>query len=125
MPFKIQADGEWPHRSGFSAARDVEALAIDFGFQLGIYRIQKVLAVLAQMEPQKVVAQHPVQQFLLPGKAPEYFRIGPRNVPELRHDQVRIPLLQHRRQQREMVVLNEHKGWLVAGFLKRSEERRV
>ena len=34
----------------------------------------------------------------------------------MRHDQLRIRLLQHPRQQCEMIVLHENEGWLLAGL---------
>ena len=68
------------------------------------------------MKSEQIVAQHSVEQFLLPGEAAQDFRIRPGYMPELGDDQIRVALLQHPRQQREVKILDEHEGRPMARF---------
>jgi hypothetical protein len=86
--FKIDTDREWPHLSRLASARDLVQLAIDLRFQNAVYCVEKILAVIAQIEPEQIIAQQAVEQFLFPGKTTQHFRIGPGDMPELRDDQI-------------------------------------
>ena len=72
--------------------------------------------MVAQVEAQQVVAEQAVEQFFLPGEGAERFAVGPRDMPELRHDELGILLLEHAGQKSEMVVLNEDEGRVAAGL---------
>ena len=62
------------------------------------------------MKADHIRAQHAVQQFALPGANTEGLGIGPGNMPEDGDARVRPPLLDHARQQREVIVLHQHHG---------------
>ena len=55
-----------------------------------------------------VGAEEAFEKLPLPGADAKRFRIGPRNVPEHRHARVRPLLFDQPRQQRKVIVLNEH-----------------
>ena len=114
--FEVNADGKRPNRRGLAGAYDVLPFAIHFRLHAAVYRVQKVLAVEAQMKSEQIVAQHTVQQFFLPWETAQNFRIGPGYMPELGNDQVRIAFFQHPRQQCEMKILNEHESGRIACF---------
>ena len=80
---------------------------IEAGFQRAIDGVEEVVAMILDVKRQQVVAQQAVENFLLPRADAEHLGIGPRNVPELGDDQIRAGVLEHARQQREMVVLYE------------------
>src|SRR6185436_20956095 len=90
-----------------AAARDRELLAVDESFELAVDGVEEVVAVKLDVEREQVVAQQAVEQLALPGADPEDLGVGPGNVPELEDDGRREPLLDHARQQGEMVVLDE------------------
>ena len=73
-------------------------------------RVEEIMAVRAQVEAEQIVAQKAVDQFFLPGEGAEGFLVGPGDVPELGDDEIVAGLLEHARQQAEVVVLNEHEG---------------
>lgn len=50
----------------------------------------EVLAVISEMETQKVVSQQAVEQLIFPGKGAKRLAVRPGNVPELRDDQIGI-----------------------------------
>ena len=62
------------------------------------------------LKPQEIVSEHAVQQFLFPGKHVECLAIWPGNVPELSDGEIRIALLEHTGQKRQMIVLDEHES---------------
>src|SRR6185369_12825604 len=101
-------DWEGPDECRFAAARDFEAFVIDFRLHRAIDAIEEVLAVITKMESQEIIAEEAFQQFFLPGECLEYFGVRPRNMPEVRDDQVAvIALLQYPRQQAEVIILDE------------------
>ena len=89
----IDADGERPHHGHLAAACDFEAFVIDFRFQDVVHRIQEVLAMIAQVEPEQIIGQHPLEQLFFPGKGLERFGSRPGNVPEVGDDQVVVVVL--------------------------------
>ena len=100
-----------------SAARDGEALRVDACLEGAVDRVEEVLAVIAQLEAEQVVAQQAVEQLLLPGEGPHDLAVRPGDVPELRDDQAGIALLEHPGEQPEVVVLDEDQGRPVARLL--------
>ena len=85
-----------------------ELLPVDAGFQRPVHRFQKVVAMRLHMESDQVGAQQAVQQLPLPGADSKGLRIRPGNVPENRDARIGTLLLDHARQQREVIVLNQH-----------------
>ena len=96
---------------------DLGLLLVDPRFDGAIDGLHEVLAVIAKMKSQEVVAEQAVEQLFLPRKDAERLAVGPGNVPELGDDQVRIPLLEIARQESEVIILDEHKGRPAVGFL--------
>ena len=65
-------------------------LEVDQSFQVPVDGVEEVLAVVAEVEAEQIVAQQAVEQFLLPRKRPERLAVRPGNMPELRDDKIRI-----------------------------------
>ena len=117
LPLEIDADGERPDARRVAAALHLRLLAVGPRLEVPVHGLQEVLAVVAQVEADQVVAEQAVEQLLLPGEGAERLRVGPGDVPELGHGQGRVPPLEHPRQEPEMVVLDEDEGRPVAGLL--------
>ena len=66
--------------------------------------------MVLQVKPQKIISQEAIQDFRTPGADAEDLIVGPGNMPELGHHQVRLSGFEHLGQQGEMVVLNENDG---------------
>ena len=96
---------------------DREVLPIDARFQRAVHRFQEVVAMRLNVESDQIRSQHAVQQFALPRANPEGFRIGPRNVPEDGHARIRPAILDHPRQQCEVIILDQHDGLVFAAHL--------
>ena len=77
-------------------------------FERAIDGFQEIVAVRLDVEADQIRAEQAIQEFALPGADAESLRIGPGDVPEDGHARIRAALLDHSRQQREMVVLHEH-----------------
>ena len=90
-----------------------------------VHGLQEVVAVVLGVEPEQVVAEHPVEQFVGPRADAERLRVGPRDVPELRHHQVRPRGLQQPRQEGEVVVLDEDERRAALRFLKHGRGERL
>ena len=67
--------------------------------------------MVADVEPHEVIAQHAVQEFLLPRANTENLRAGPRNVPKLAGDYIRFGISDEAGQQGEVIVLGEYRSW--------------
>ncbi len=100
-----------------AAAVDGEVLAVDPGLERTVDRLEEVVAVVLDVERQQVVAEQPVEDGLLPRADAERLGVRPRDVPELAHHRVGPHLLDHPRQQREVVVLHEDNRLGVADFV--------
>ncbi len=98
-------------------AFDGEALPVEPRLKRAVHRLQEIVAVRLHVETDQVGAQQPVQQFALPGADAERFRVRPRDVPEDRNPGIRPPLLDHARQQSEMIVLHKNHRVLSSGHL--------
>ena len=85
-------------------------------FDRALDGFQEICAVVLQVEPEQIVPQHSVKQFVLPGKCPEGLAIGPGYVPELSHREFWIIPLQHCRQKGQVIVLYENHGLLAVGL---------
>src|SRR5262249_38350246 len=109
----IDADGLRPDVGGPAAAGDGEALHVYPRLQGALYRLQKVVAVVLEVEGEQVVAQQAVEDFLLPRADAEHLAVWPRNVPEVQDHQVRAGVFEHAGQQREVVVLHEDHRWFI------------
>ncbi len=62
LPLEVDADGERPDAGRVAAALDLGDLAVGPRLEVPVHRLQEVLAVVAQVEPQQVVAEQPVEQ---------------------------------------------------------------
>ena len=93
MLFEIDADGKGPDAGHIPARMYRALLIIHARFDATVYGVEEVRAMVVQVKCQKVVAEHAIQQLFLPGKDSKGLSIGPRDVPELRHDQIGIALL--------------------------------
>ena len=100
-----------------AAALHLRLLAVGPRLEVAVHRLQEVLAVVAQVEADQVVAEQAVEQLLLPGERPERLRVGPGDVPELGHGQGRVAPLEHPGQEPEMVILDEHERRPIPGLL--------
>ena len=96
---------------------DLGLLVVDPRLERAVDRLHEVLAVVPDMEAQQVIAEHAVEQLLLPGEDAKDLAIRPGDVPELGHDQVRIALLEVSGQQGEVVILDEDERRPIAGLL--------
>ena len=67
------------------------------------------------VETNQVGAQQAVQQFALPRADAKRFRVWPRDVPEDRNPGIRPLLLDHARQESEMIVLHQNHRLLSPG----------
>ncbi|MCR4414716.1 MAG: hypothetical protein NUV77_20055 [Thermoguttaceae bacterium] len=83
-------------------------LHVDLRLDRAVHGVQEVVAVVLDVERQEVVAQQAVQDFVLPRADAERLAIGPGDVPELGDHEVVAGILEHPRQQGEVVVLDEH-----------------
>ncbi len=100
------------------AALHGEVLPVHARLERPVDSLLEVVAVGLNMEPDEVRSQHAIQQFALPRADAERLRIGPWDVPEDRHSRVGALLLDHARQQREMVILHQNHGRrLIAHFV--------
>ncbi len=57
LPLEIDADGERLHARGVAVALDFEGLAVGLRLEVAVDRLEEVLAVVAQVEPEQVVAE--------------------------------------------------------------------
>ena len=96
------------HRRQLAPVRHGERLAIDPRLELPIDRVDEVVAMKLRVEPENAAAEQAVEQLLPPRANRERFRIRPRNVPERNDRRSRQRLPDHARQQREVIVLDEH-----------------
>ena len=83
---KVNADGERPHHRRLPAPTDLEALEIHLGLNGAVHGVEKILAVVAQVEAEKIVSQQSAKQCLFPGKRLEDHPVRPGDVPELGND---------------------------------------
>ena len=104
---RVHADGKGPDEGFPAAPHDAEFFRIDPGFHQAVGRIQEVVAVVLNVKPDQIAAQHPFQDFLLVGADRKDLRIGPGDVPEQGDGRIRAFLLDHLRQEREVIVLDE------------------
>ena len=91
-------------------------LVVDPGLDRAVDGLDEVLAVIAEMKTKQIVAQQALEQLFLPGKDAKRLAVRPGNVPELGDDQVGIALLEIPRQQRKVVVLDEHECRPITGL---------
>ncbi len=62
------------------------------------------------MEAEQIVAEETLEEFFLPREGAEGFLVGPGDVPELGDDEIAAGVLEHARQQAEVIILDEHEG---------------
>ena len=93
VPLEVDADGKGPDKGRLPRANHLGGFLVDPGLDRPIDRIEEVLAMVAEVKSQQIVAQKPFQKFFLPGKNTVGLGIGPGNVPELSDDQVGIAVL--------------------------------
>ena len=108
------ADGERPDIGEMLAAAYGEMLAIDSRLERAIDGIQKIIAMGLNMEADQVRSQQPIEQLALPRADPKRLRIRPRDMPKDSDPGVRPPFLDHLRQQRKVVILDQYNRILLA-----------
>src|SRR6267143_2994591 len=96
------------------SAYDREVLPVDTALDRALDGIEKVVAVILRVEADQVGAQHPLEDLPLPGADPEGLEVRPGDVPEERDPHVGALGLDERREQREVIVLDQHQGRLRA-----------
>ncbi len=102
-------------------ALDREVLPIDARLQHMVDRVQKVVAMRPDMEPDQIRAQQAIQQFPLPRADLKGLGSGPGNMPENRNSCVWQAIFHHSRQQGEMIVLDQnHRMFLACHLLHES-----
>ncbi len=89
---------------------------LDARFEVAVHGLEKVLAVKSRVEPQDCAAEQALQQLDPPRTDAERLGVRPGDVPEGDDGRRRQTRLDHRRQQREVVVLDEDDRILAAGF---------
>ena len=99
LALEIDADRERPHQGRLAAADDLGLFLVDPGLDRAVDGVEEVLAMIAQVKAEQVVAQQAVEQLFLPGEDAKRLAVGPGDVPELGDDQVGIALLEIARQQ--------------------------
>ncbi len=90
------------------AVRDRRVFVADARFEVAIDRIDEVAAMVLRMEAEDRAAEQSFEDLLAPRANAERFRIRPWNVPERDDRRLRQPLVNEARQQREVIVLDEH-----------------
>ena len=91
-------------------------LVVDARLERAIDGVEEIVAVILDVETEQIVAEQAVQDVLLPRADAERLAVRPRDVPELADRDVGPRLLHESRQQREVIVLHEHDGAVVADF---------
>ena len=114
---KVNADGKGPHQRGLVPIVNQPVSGVNPGVQVGRHAIHKVLAIAGKVKAQQVVAQHPVQDFRLPGADAENVRAGPGNVPELPDDHILVDFPYVAGQQRQVIILYQHNRRVAADFV--------
>src|SRR3954447_11085424 len=76
--------------------------------------------MVAQVKAHQVVAEHPLDQLLLPRENAKRLAIRPWNVPELADEKVRVMRLQHPRHKSQVIVLNEDHSRAAPRFVQHS-----
>src|SRR5262245_40347996 len=98
-------------------AVDSVTLALDAAFDGAVDGVQKIVAMRLDVESYQVGTENSIEKFMLPRTDAEGFRVRPRDVPEDGDVGFGHPFFDHAGQQREMVVLHENDGTLLAGGL--------
>ena len=119
----VDADRHGRHGTDASAEPDPLALRVDFGIQFVLDGEHEIPAIAFELKRHQIVRQQPGEDLAPPRTDAQPIGIRPRNVPEQRGARRRPPLAQPRRDQREMVVLDEDRRVVVRQFLvdRRSE----
>ncbi len=102
------ADRKRPHVRHVAVPAGGELLPVDLRLERAIDGLEEIVAVRLRVKPDQVGAEQPVEDVALPGADAERLGIRPRNVPEDADARVRPRLLDHPRQEREVIVLHEH-----------------
>ncbi len=92
-------------------------LVLDARFEIAIDRLEEVLAVKAGVKAEDGAAEHALENLAPPRADSEGFRIRPGNVPEREDRRLGQLRADHRRHQREVIVLHQHDRIVAAGFL--------
>jgi len=109
---KRHADGEGFHQGRVSLFVDAEPFPINPGFEGPVHSVEEIVAVELGVEPDEVCSEHAVKEVLLPGTDAEGFGIRPGDVPERGDACVGPFLFQEAGQEREMIILDQHTGFL-------------
>ena len=81
---------------------------LDAGLEKAVDRLEEVLAVVARVETEDRAAEQALEDLGAPRADAERLGVRPWNVPERDDGGARQPLAHHPRQQREVVVLDQH-----------------
>ena len=115
---KIHADGYGAHQGGIVLVIDQAVFLVNAGAEDTLGRFHEVVAVVADVEAQHIVAQQAVQQLFLPGTDAEYLVVGPRDMPELPGNHVGVGVAEEARQQGQVVILDEYRRRAAVNLLK-------
>src|SRR6185369_3715469 len=118
--FEVGADRVRANERRASLEHDAVPLAIDTRLELAIDGIEEVIAVMLDVESEKIVPEEAFQNLAFPGADPECFGVGPWNVPELAHNGTRRSLLDQSGKQREVIILDEDQGPGLSDFVEDS-----
>src|SRR4030042_5712040 len=118
---KVGADAEWERLDlrRVPPPGDRELLPVGLRFEEPGDGLQEVVAVELYVKPDDVRTEHPVEDLLWPWTDAVRFRVRPRDMPENGHLRVGTLLLDQRREQGEVVVLDQDKGRLFPGDLRK------
>src|SRR3989344_3971147 len=101
-----------------SATKHRELLVVNTRFNLVADRVDKVIAILLDMESYKVCPEHSVQQLCTPWADIELRGGRPRNVPKERYEGIGAALFDDLGHECKMIILHKNDGTLdVAYFI--------
>lgn len=105
----IDADGHGHNRGRASAHPDARRLLVHLSAELLLRCLQEVRPIALELEGEQIVGGEPVDQLGAPRANPQAIRMRPRNVPEERRADAFAPRAKRRRDEREVIVLQEHR----------------
>src|SRR5579871_4338360 len=83
-------------------------IPVDARFNDAVDRLQEIRAMGLNVEPDQIGAEQAIYQISLPWTNPERLWIRPGDVPEDCDSRLRPLLLDHPREQREVIVLHQN-----------------
>src|SRR5260370_27096493 len=104
---KRHADGIGAHPRDVALPVHGEAVPLRKRFERAVHRLQKIVAVRLNMKADEISAEATIDELALPRTDPKNLRVRPANMPQDRHSGVGPRVLDHPRQQREVIILRE------------------